>query len=144
MDERVYWLCGRHVCMYSASLVTMEHHNLRILTLLLTLLKMMPVEAHLQLEAAEKKAAGSGQGKTRRFWYPTVLLNLDVKKALPKEGVEWLFSRTTAKQVKNGRMDLEIVVLDAEGQIVAISNHIALAVDSQRNLAKRNTGSSKM
>lgn len=105
---------------------------------------MMPVEAHLQLEAAEKKAAGSGQGKTRRFWYPTVLLNLDVKKALPKEGVEWLFSRTTAKQVKNGRMDLEIVVLDAEGQIVAISNHIALAVDSQRNLAKRNTGSSKM
>jgi len=105
---------------------------------------MMPVEAHLQLEAAEQKAAGAGQGKTRRFWYPTVLLNLDVKKALPKEGVEWLFSRTTAKQVKNGRMDLEIVVLDAEGQIVAISNHIALAVDSQRNLAKRNTGNSKM
>lgn len=124
--------------------MTFEHHALRILTLPLTLLKMMPVEAHLQLEAAEQKAAGAGQGKTRRFWYPTVLLNLDVKKALPKEGVEWLFSRTTAKQVKNGRMDLEIVVLDAEGQIVAISNHIALAVDSQRNLAKRNTGNSKM
>ncbi|PVH88270.1 hypothetical protein DL98DRAFT_508982 [Cadophora sp. DSE1049] len=105
---------------------------------------MMPVEAHLQLEAAEKKAAGSGSGKTRRFWYPTVLLNLDVKKALPKEGVEWLFSRATAKQVKNGRMDLEIVVLDAEGEIVALSHHIGLAVDSQRNLAKRSTGNSKM
>lgn len=28
-----------------------------------------------------------------RFWYPTVLLNLDIKKMLPPEGVQWLFSR---------------------------------------------------
>ncbi|KAG4439514.1 hypothetical protein IFR05_004999 [Cadophora sp. M221] len=104
----------------------------------------MPVESHLQLEAAEKKAAGKGDGKTRRFWYPTVLLNLDVKKALPEEGVQWLFSRTTAKQVKNGRMDLELVVLDEHQEMVAISSHIALAVGSERNLAKRVTGSSKI
>ncbi|KAK0126352.1 hypothetical protein ONS95_007958 [Cadophora gregata] len=105
---------------------------------------MMPVEAHLQLEVAEKTAAGSGTGSPRKFWYPTVLLNLDVKKALPTDGVEWLFSRTTAKQVKNGRMDLEIIVLDEQGDIVALSHHIALAVDSSRNLAKRITGNSKM
>ena len=48
----------------------------------------MPVEAHLQLEAAEQKAAGAGQGKTRRFWYPTVLLNLDVKKIINVFGEE--------------------------------------------------------
>ncbi|KAJ9645323.1 hypothetical protein H2199_003329 [Coniosporium tulheliwenetii] len=46
------------------------------------------------------------------FWYPTLLLNLDVKKALPEEGVEWLFARVRAKQIKNGRLDLEVVVLD--------------------------------
>ncbi|KAH9221589.1 thioesterase-like superfamily-domain-containing protein [Leptodontidium sp. 2 PMI_412] len=104
----------------------------------------MPVESHLRLEAAEKKSAGEGNGETRKFWYPTVLLNLDVKKALPEEGVEWLFSRTTAKQVKNGRMDLEIVVVDEHGDIVALSHHVALAVSAERNLAKRVTGSSKM
>ncbi|KAH7364263.1 thioesterase-like superfamily-domain-containing protein [Rhexocercosporidium sp. MPI-PUGE-AT-0058] len=107
----------------------------------------MPVESHLQLEAAEKIAAGVGDGgesEARKFWYPTVLLNLDVKKKLPVDGVEWLLTRTTAKVVKNGRMDLEIVVLDEENAIVALSHHIALAVGSERNLAKRVTSGSKI
>jgi acyl-CoA thioesterase FadM len=75
------------------------------------------------------------------FWYPTVLLNMDFKKPLPEEGVEWLFVRSDAKQIKNGRMDIEIVILDEGGEIVALSHHIALAVDSSRNFADRKTGS---
>lgn len=71
------------------------------------------------------------------FWYPTVLLNLDVKKALPERGVEWLFARTSAKQIKNGRYDVEVLVYDGEGDLVAISNHVVLVVEAARNLAKR-------
>ncbi|KAI4142534.1 MAG: hypothetical protein L6R39_004907, partial [Caloplaca ligustica] len=52
-------------------------------------------------------------------WYPTILLNLDVKKALPEEGAEWLFVRVRAKKIENGRMDLEVVVLDEGGGLVA-------------------------
>lgn len=75
--------------------------------------------------------------KMGRNWYPTLLLNLDVKKPLPEEGVEFLFVRVRSKQIKNGRFDLEVIVMDAEGDIIALSNHINLVLDSTRNLAKR-------
>lgn len=71
------------------------------------------------------------------FWYPTLLLNLDVKKALPEEGVEWLFARVRAKQIKNGRLDLEVVVLDKEGDVVALSHHVSFVLSAERNMAPR-------
>jgi len=70
-----------------------------------------------------------------------VLLNIDFKKELPEEGVEWLFVRVQAKQIKNGRMDLEIVILDEEGDIVALSHHVALVLNAERNIAARKSGS---
>lgn len=79
------------------------------------------------------------EGKGATFWYPTVLLNLDFKKALPEEGVEWLFSRCRAKQIKNGRMDLEIVIMDKDDDVVAVSHHVCLAVPASRNTAARRT-----
>ena len=71
------------------------------------------------------------------FWYPTILLNLEVKKVLPPAGVDWLFVRVRPKQIKNGRMDLEVVILDVEGDLVALSNHVALIVGVERNMATR-------
>ena len=73
------------------------------------------------------------------FWYPTLLLNLDIKKALPEEGLEWLFARVDAKQIRNGRMDIEVVIMDEAGEIVALSQHVAFAVGLERNLAERKT-----
>lgn len=94
---------------------------------------------------SETTASGGGGGGGSidralwaKFWYPTVLLNLEVKKTLPPEGAEWLYSRVTARQIRNGRMDLQIVVLDEEGELVALSNHVALIVPAQRNM-KRGT-----
>ncbi|KAL8674678.1 MAG: hypothetical protein Q9168_000910 [Polycauliona sp. 1 TL-2023] len=75
-------------------------------------------------------------------WYPTVLLNLDVKKALPEQGVEWLFVRVRAKRIENGRMDLEVVVLDQAGELIAVSNHVVLIVSAERNLKR--SGQSKV
>jgi hypothetical protein len=75
--------------------------------------------------------------KPTRYWYPTLVLNLDIKKALPEEGVEWLFGRVKAKQIKNGRMDLEIVIIDEMNEIVALSNHVCLVLGSERNTAAR-------
>ena len=73
----------------------------------------------------------------QQMWYPTLLLNLDVKKALPAEGVKWLFSRVQAKQIKNGRYDLEVILMDAEGDLVALSHHVVFAVSAERNTAGR-------
>jgi len=106
----------------------------------------MPIEAHLSEDNPYDVTSNGSQKKEKKrtMWYPTLLLNMDVKKSLPEEGVEWLFVRVEAKQIKNGRMDLEIVILDEGGEIVCLSHHVALAVDSSRNLAQRNTGASKI
>ena len=71
------------------------------------------------------------------MWYPTILLNLDVKKLLPEEGVEWLFLRVHAKQIRDGRLDLEVIVMDEDADLVAISNHVSLIVSAERNTAQR-------
>jgi N-methylhydantoinase B/oxoprolinase/acetone carboxylase alpha subunit len=68
------------------------------------------------------------------------VLNLEVKKALPEEGVEWLQLRIQSKQIKNGRFDLEVLILDQEGDLVALSNHVNLILGSDRNMAGRKRG----
>lgn len=84
-------------------------------------------------------AAAAAKKSAAKFWYPTLLLNLDVKKALPEEGVAWLFVRTRAKQIQNGRYDLEVVVMDEVGDIVALSHHVCMILPAARNLAARQT-----
>ncbi len=80
---------------------------------------------------------GPGPPKAR-FWYPTLSLNLDVKKKLPEpEGVEWLFIRVQAQVVRNERMDLQVLVLDTEGEMVAVSSHAGLIMGTERNMAGR-------
>ncbi|KAH0557021.1 hypothetical protein GP486_005193 [Trichoglossum hirsutum] len=73
-------------------------------------------------------------------WYPTLVMNLDIKKALPEEGVDFLFVRVRTKGVKNGRLDAEVVIMDERGEIVALSHHVCLAVGVERNLADRKRG----
>jgi hypothetical protein len=93
---------------------------------------------------AESKGKKDVTKVTAAMWYPTLNLNLDMKKPLPKEGVEWLFVRAATKVVKNGRLDLEIVILDEEGEVVALSHHTTLAVAAARNTSKRSHDTSKI
>ncbi|KAJ9160711.1 Thioesterase family protein [Coniochaeta hoffmannii] len=94
------------------------------------------IEQYRPKNPGEKEPYGYDQA----FWYPTVALNIEVKKALPPGGVEWLFIRERAKMVRNGRFDIEVVVLDAEGELVALASHVAMIVDSARNLGRAKGG----
>lgn len=105
----------------------------------------MPVEQIRGKENPyEVKASAQAKPTSAPYWYPTVLLNIDFKKLLPEEGVDWLFSRCKAKQIRNGRMDLEIVIMDAEGDIVALSHHVCLVLPASRNTAARRVEDSKI
>src|SRR5438034_10358122 len=46
-------------------------------------------------------------------------------KALPEEGLEWLFVRSRSKMIKNGRLDIEVVILDQLGELVALGHQVA-------------------
>ncbi|KAK6225702.1 hypothetical protein QIS74_01749 [Colletotrichum tabaci] len=78
------------------------------------------------------------------FWYPTLALNLDVKKALPAEGAEWLFIRSMAKVIRNGRLDLEVTVLDESGDVVALSTHVNMVLPAERNMKERSHVAGKL
>lgn len=78
------------------------------------------------------------------FWYPTLSLNLDVKRALPEQGAEWLFVRSSAKVIQNGRLDLEVIILDQHQDVVALSNHVTMIVSAERSMKERSHAKGKM
>lgn len=89
-------------------------------------------------------AEGFREDNANPLWYPTLLMNIDMKKALPPGGVKWLLTRVEIKKVFKGRMDLEVWVYDAEGDLVALSHHVGLIVDASRNTAARRVGDAKI
>ena len=78
------------------------------------------------------------------YWYPTLLLNMDIKKALPKEGAKWLTVRVQLKKVKNGRMDLDVHVHDESGELVALSHHVGFILSATRNTSARRKAEPKL
>ncbi|KAL8908756.1 MAG: hypothetical protein Q9207_000613 [Kuettlingeria erythrocarpa] len=101
-----------------------------------------PASSSPAIDKEDQAANGRRKQETKKpNWYPTILLNMEVKKALPEEGVEWLFVRVRAKKIENGRMDLEVVVLDEGGDLVAVSNHVCLILDAERNMSRSEKGS---
>ncbi|KAL9619768.1 MAG: hypothetical protein Q9160_005604 [Pyrenula sp. 1 TL-2023] len=102
-------------------------------------------EARTFLEASQGGAGVAGEKKKTTgeadqrpgLWFPTVLMNLEVKKALPEEGVEWLAVRVTSKQIKDGRFDLDVLVRDVGGELVALSHHVAMILSIERNTGNK-------
>lgn len=99
----------------------------------------------LDAAAAPSRTGSDGKGsKTPPFWYPTVTLNVDFKRRLPPEGEEWLYSRIILKDVRNGRTDIEVIMMNERGEIVALANQIGLVVSASRNTNGRTLPSAKI
>ncbi|KAK9782014.1 putative Thioesterase-like superfamily-domain-containing protein [Seiridium cardinale] len=96
-------------------------------------------ESYIDDQEALEKANISPKQLTMH-WYPTLALNLDIKKLLPEAGAEWVFVRIQSKAIANGRKDLEVIIMDEKGELVALSHHVAMILSSSRNLAKRGEG----
>jgi hypothetical protein len=54
----------------------------------------------------------------------------------PPGGWEWLYVRIECCSIRNGRMDIEVVICDEDAQVVAVSKHVALIIDVSRNKIK--------
>ncbi len=68
------------------------------------------------------------------YWYPTLTLSLEIKKLLPPGGVRWLFVRAQVKEVKNGRMDAEVMIFDQGMGLVALSHQTCLVIENTEAL----------
>ncbi len=65
------------------------------------------------------------------WWLPTIALSLHQTKRLQGTFV-WV--DVGNKSVRNGRMDMDVLIRDEQGDVVAVANHCALIVGSERNL----------
>lgn len=64
------------------------------------------------------------------MWYPTLTMDVELKgKGLPEEGVEWVFVRSRARGIMDGRMGLEVWVFDQGLGVVAVSHHVCFVVE---------------
>ncbi|KAL4889930.1 thioesterase-like superfamily-domain-containing protein [Aspergillus ambiguus] len=77
------------------------------------------------------------KGKPPPVWFPTLGLNLDLKKPVLGDQVEWLYSHIVIKSLRNGRMDVEVVILDQGGEVVAISTQASLVMSAERNAGSK-------
>ena len=64
-------------------------------------------------------------------------LSLDIKKNLPPEGQEFLFVRVQSRNVRAGRLDLDVSIMDEKQDLVAWGHHACLIVSASRNTAGR-------
>lgn len=64
-------------------------------------------------------------------------MTLEIKKLLPPQGVKWLFVRAQAKEVRNGRMDTEVTILDEKLKLVALSHHVCFIIENAHGPLKK-------
>jgi acyl-CoA thioesterase len=65
-------------------------------------------------------------------WFPTLSYGLEVKRAPPAGGWEWLYVRIDMGMCRNGRSDYAIVIADEQGEVVAVSRHTSLVLSADR------------
>ncbi|GAM33791.1 hypothetical protein TCE0_013f00950 [Talaromyces pinophilus] len=73
----------------------------------------------LALEGKEEAAKSTIEPRFYPFWYPTIMMNIDLKARLPPEGVEWLHSRVMTRTLHGNRADLDVLILDQKGTLVS-------------------------
>ncbi|KAF2738062.1 hypothetical protein EJ04DRAFT_541502 [Polyplosphaeria fusca] len=67
----------------------------------------------------------------------TLTMSTEIKRRLPDEGVRWLYVRSEAKSIQNGRLDVHVVLFDEKMRLVAISNQVAVVIPTVGKAAKK-------
>ena len=70
-------------------------------------------------------------------WYTTVNMTVDIKRALPTEGVKWLFTRMRTNEIIDGRLDVHGQIWDEEGNLIALAQYLWFVVDTSRAVITR-------
>ncbi|UZJ53655.1 hypothetical protein CBS101457_002975 [Exobasidium rhododendri] len=86
----------------------------------------VPTKAHTTLREAARAT----------IWNNTVSLDIDFKKRLPKEGLDWIHMRLLTKRLQNGRMDLDMTMCDDKLDIICSARQIVLVLEAKKKFTK--------
>lgn len=71
----------------------------------------------------------------------TASLNLEFRKRIPKEGLQWVFIRTATKSLQGGRMGVDITICEENMDLVCEAHQLILVLEAQRKFYKRKSAS---
>jgi acyl-CoA thioesterase len=80
-----------------------------------------------------------GMKSLTKFNVPSVSLTFDFVKD-PASQTEWILNRATMNRLQNGRFDMDLLMVDEEGRLIAAIKHQSLMFERKRHL-ERQTGS---
>ncbi|KAM0162864.1 hypothetical protein ACHAQE_001650 [Botrytis cinerea] len=63
--------------------------------------------------------------------------SIEIKKLLPPGGTKWLFMRAQAKEIKDGRLSVEVMMFDEGMELVALSQQLCPVIDLSRVMANK-------
>lgn len=66
--------------------------------------------------------------------HATLSMSTEIKKNLPPEGTRWLYVRSEAKSIIDGRLDTEVLLFDEGMELVAISNQVNQIIPSAQKV----------
>lgn len=88
-------------------------------------------------DGARAEEAHKRNEQRAELWFPTVVMNLEVKTALPEEGLDWFAVRVQSKVIKDGKFDTDVMVRDRNGEVIALSQTVSMIVSMERNTARK-------
>ncbi|KAH8692257.1 thioesterase family protein [Talaromyces proteolyticus] len=72
------------------------------------------------------------QAQMGGMWNSTLTLDIEFKQRLPKEGIEWAFSRVLTRELKSGRMDVEVTICDQSMSPICVARHMVIVLGAAR------------
>ncbi|RYP83145.1 hypothetical protein DL769_001451 [Monosporascus sp. CRB-8-3] len=62
----------------------------------------------------------------------TVTLDIEFKRRLPKEGIQWTFTRSESRMLERGRLDLDVTICDEKMELLCLARQVILVLDAKR------------
>ena len=81
---------------------------------------------------------------TTIYWTATQSLNMDIVRQLPEEGVRWVLMRAEAKAIKDGRLVVEVNIMDEPMNLVAYGKGVDMLIPAQRWVDQNNREGAKI
>ena len=67
----------------------------------------------------------------------TVTLDIEFKRRLPKEGVQWIFARAESRMLENGRLDLDVTICDRDMNLLCVARQAILVLEAERKFKRK-------